>query len=73
MNVIKKYGDDYTFDVDIENKSGSTEYYTLYNMPQWLSLVDSERSDEVSPLRTKTLRFQVNPLVPVGNYEVTIL
>ena len=72
VNVIKKYGDDYTFDVDIENKSGSTEYYTLYNMPQWLSLVDSERSDEVSPLRTKTLRFQVNPLTPVGNYEVTI-
>ena len=72
VNVIKKYGDDYTFDVDIENKSGNTEYYTLYNMPQWLSLVDSERSDEVSPLRTKTLRFQVNPLVPVGNYEVTI-
>ncbi|MBO7498704.1 MAG: hypothetical protein J6T64_05875, partial [Bacteroidaceae bacterium] len=30
VNVIKKYGDDYTFDVDIENKSGSTEYYTLY-------------------------------------------
>ena len=72
VNVIKKYGDDYTFDVDIENKSGSTEYYTLYNMPQWLSLVDSERSDEVSPLRTKTLRFQVNPLVPVGNYDATI-
>ena len=72
VNVIKKYGEDYTFDVDIENKSGNTEYYTLYNMPQWLSLVDSERSDEVSPLRTKTLRFQVNPLTPVGNYEVTI-
>ena len=72
VNVIKKYGEDYTFDVDIENKSGSTEYYTLYNMPQWLSLVDSERSDDVSPLRTKTLRFRVNPLVPVGNYDATI-
>ena len=72
VNVIKKYGDDYTFDVEIENKSGNTEYYTLYNMPQWLSLVDSERSDDVSPLRTKTLRFRVNPLTPVGNYDVTI-
>ena len=72
VNVIKKYGEDYTFDVDIENKSGSTEYYTLYNMPQWLSLVDSERSDDVSPLRTKTLRFRVNPLTPVGNYDATI-
>ena len=72
VNVFKKYGEDYTFDVDIENKSGSTEYYTLYNMPQWLSLVDSERSDDVSPLRTKTLRFRVNPLTPVGNYDATI-
>ena len=72
VNVNKKYGEDYTFDVDIENKSGSTEYYTLYNMPQWLSLVDSERSDDVSPLRTKTLRFRVNPLTPVGNYDATI-
>ena len=72
VNVIKKYGEDYTFDVDIENKSGSTEYYTLYNMPQWLLLVDSERSDDVSPLRTKTLRFRVNPLTPVGNYDATI-
>ena len=72
VNVIKKYGDGYTFDVVIENKSGNTEYYTLYNMPQWLTLVDSERSDDVAPLSTKILRFEVNPLVPVGNYEVTI-
>ena len=72
VNIIKKYGDSHTFDVVIENKSGNTEYYTLYNMPQWLSLVDSEQSDEINPLSTKVLRFQVNPLVPVGNYDVTI-
>ncbi len=72
VNVIKQYGDDYTFDVDIENRSGRTEYYTLYNMPQWLTLVDSERTDDVQPLRTKTLRFQINPLVAVGNYDITI-
>ena len=72
VNVIKQYGDPYTFDVNIENRSGNEEYYTLYNMPQWLSLVDSERSDEVTPLSTKTLRFEVNPLVAVGNYDVTI-
>ena len=72
VNVIKQYGDPYTFDVNIENRSGNEEYYTLYNMPQWLSLVDSERSDEVTPLSTKTLRFEVNPLVPVGNYDLNI-
>lgn len=72
VNIIKKYGDSHTFDVTIENKSGNTEYYTLYNMPQWLSLVDSEQSDEVAPLSIKVLRFQVSPLVTVGNYDVNI-
>lgn len=72
VNIIKKYGDSHTFDVTIENKSGNTEYYTLYNMPQWLSLVGSTASDEINPLSTKVLRFQVNPLVSVGNYDVTI-
>lgn len=41
-------------------------------MPQWLSLIDSERTDDVQALKTKTLRFQVNPLLAVGNYDVTI-
>ena len=72
VNVIKQYGDDYTFDVAIENKSGNMEYYTLYNMPQWLSVVGSLPSDDINPLKTKTLRFEVNPLVSVGNYDVTI-
>ena len=72
VNVIKKYGDDYSFDVIIENKGGSTEYYTLYNMPQWLSLIDSERTDDVAPLSTKILRFKVDPLVAIGNYDVAI-
>jgi len=72
VNVIKKYGDPYTFDVVIENKSGNTEYYTLYNMPQWLTVVGGFPADNLAPLKTQTLRFQVNPLVAVGNYDVTI-
>ena len=72
VNVIKKYGADYTFDVVIENKSGNTEYYTLSNLPQWLTVVGGFPADNLAPLKTKTLRFQVNPLVAVGNYDVTI-
>ena len=72
VNIYKMYGDEYTFDVDIENKSGNVEYYTLYNMPQWLSLVESEQTDDVQPLCKKTLRFMINPLVNIGNYDVTI-
>ena len=63
----------------IENKSGQTEYYTVENMPSWLTQINDQMVNaqmvnvfEVSPLKTKTLRFAVNPLVPVGNYEATI-
>ena len=80
VNITKQYGEDYTFDVNIENKSGQTEYYTVENMPTWLSLVENDQmvnaqmvnAFDVQPLKTKTLRFAVNPLVPVGNYEATI-
>ncbi len=79
VNITKQYGEDYTFDVTIENKSGQTEYYTVENMPSWLSLVENEAVSyqpsaisDVQPLKTKVLRFAVNPLVPVGNYEATI-
>ena len=80
VNITKQYGEDYTFDVTIENKSGQTEYYTVENMPAWLSLVENDQmvnaqmvnAFDVQPLKTKTLRFAVNPLVPVGNYEATI-
>ncbi len=72
VNIIKKYGEDYTFDVNIENRGGNTEYYDLCNVPSWLSLVGSYYTDDIAPLKTKTLRFKVNPLVPVGNYDVTI-
>jgi hypothetical protein len=78
VTVIKQYGDEYTFDVVIVNKGSSVEYYDLYNMPSWLTLVSAldgtpvETDGEVAPLSQKTLRFSVNPLVPVGNYDITI-
>ena len=78
VTVIKHYGDDYTFDVVIENLGGTTEYYTLYNMPQWLTLVTAldgspvETTGDLAPLSQKTLRFAVSPLTPVGCYDITI-
>ena len=41
--VIRKiYGDDTSFDVNITNRGGTVEYYTLKNLPQWLTLAGSE-------------------------------
>ena len=72
VNVFKMYGDDASFDVNIVNKGGTVEYYTLQNLPQWLTLVESEITDDVAPLSTKTLRFRVNPLTPIGDYDLNI-
>ncbi len=78
VTVIKQYGEDTYFNVDIVNKGSKTEYYTLYNIPTWLSLVDAidgspvETTGELAPQSTKTLRFWVKPLLSVGNYDVTL-
>ena len=72
VNVFKAYGADAFFDVDIVNKGGTVEYYTLQNLPQWLTLVGSETADDVAPLSTKTLRFRINPLTPIGDYDLNI-
>lgn len=78
VTVIKRYGDEYIFDVDITNKGGNTEYYTLYNMPSWLTLINAldgqpvETTGDIAPLSVKTLRFSVNPYVAVGNYDISI-
>lgn len=72
VNIFKPYGTDYSFDVNIENLSGQIEYYTIANMPEWLTLDGSLNEDDVQPLKTKTLRFAVNPYVPVNDYDVTI-
>lgn len=78
VTVVKQYGEDYYFNVDIVNKGSKTEYYTLYNIPTWLSLVDAvdgspvETTGELAPQSTKTLRFWVKPLLSVGNYDVTL-
>ena len=72
VNIAKQYGDPYSFDVEIENRGGQTEYYTLYNMPDWLTLAEGQTTDDVQPLKTKTLRFNVNPLAPVNDNDVTI-
>ena len=70
--INQQYGEGVTFDVNIENKGGTTEYYTIQNLPHWLSLIDSSVNDDVAPLTTKTLRFAVDPYAPVGDYDVNI-
>ncbi len=77
VTIIKPYGEDYYFDVDIKNLGGNTEYYSLSNMRSWLEVVNLdgtpvETEGTVAPESQKTLRFWVKPLVAVGNYDITV-
>jgi hypothetical protein len=78
VTIIKPFGEDYFFDVDIKNLGGNTEYYSLNNMRSWLGVVDAidgmpvETEGTVAPESQKTLRFRVKPLVAVGNYDITV-
>jgi hypothetical protein len=71
--IYKKYGEKASFTVDIANQGGVKENYTIWNMPMWLSLADNIfENGTLDPLKKTTLRFDVNPQVAVGNYNITI-
>ena len=72
VNIFKMYGDEATFDVNIVNKGATVEYYSVQNLPQWLTLIEGDTSEDVDPLSTKTLRFSINPFTPIGDYDLTI-
>ena len=78
VTIFKDFGTTQYFDVDIINKGGRTEYYTLNHIPEWLEPVDAldntpmGTTGEIAPFSTYTLRFQVSSTALVGNYDATI-
>lgn len=70
VTCIKNYGDDASFQVDIVNTGKSTEYYTVSNLPTWLTT--DYTYGEVSPETVQALRFDVLPTAPVGTYDVNL-
>lgn len=58
------------FTVNISNQSGETENWFLSNLPTWLSIDQAEGT--LSPMSSKTLKFQVASSMPIGNYEATL-
>jgi hypothetical protein len=58
------------FTATIVNKSGSTENWTLSNMPQWLTA--DVTGGSLAAQTTKTINFTVNSSTPIGKYEETV-
>jgi hypothetical protein len=70
VTCIKNYGDEASFQVEIVNSGKSTEYYTVSDMPTWLTTDYSY--GEVAPESSQALRFDVLPTAPVGTYDVNL-
>ena len=70
VTCIKKYGDEATFQVEIVNKGNATEYYSIDNLPTWLSTDDAQ--GEVAPDSRQAIRFSVAPTTAVGNYDINL-
>ncbi|MCR5312746.1 MAG: hypothetical protein K6E54_03715 [Bacteroidaceae bacterium] len=68
--LTKQGTNDASFSVNIENNGGTSENWVVTGMPSWLSV--SVESGTLKALGTRTLKFDVNPGVPVGTYETTI-
>ncbi len=59
-----------TFQADIINSGGELKTYSITNMPDWLA-VDSENGT-IAPNSTKTVSFEIDPSVNIGNYEEAV-
>lgn len=70
INIVKKAGDAYSFEMPIANVGGSIINYSLGNMPSWLDATPS--SGSVNPLASEKIEFAVDPSLAVGSYDETI-
>ncbi|MDH8701010.1 hypothetical protein M2138_000348 [Dysgonomonadaceae bacterium PH5-43] len=56
--------------VNISNTSGMNEYYTIDNLPVWLSC--GETTGILGPQESKEISLVVNDALPIGSYESSI-
>ena len=70
VTCIKDYGDEASFQVEIVNSGKATEYYTISDMPTWLTT--DYTYGEVAPEKRQNIRFDVLPTAPVGTYDVNL-
>lgn len=70
VSAVKRGTEDVSFEVGIANNSGSTENWNISNLPVWLSV--SSESGSIPAIAERTLRFNVNPALSIGNHEAVV-
>ena len=70
VSVRKENAQSATFDVKVENISGTTANWAITNLPTWLSV--NYESGTLAAQTAKTITFTVEASTAVGKYEHTI-
>ncbi|MGN0089889.1 MAG: LamG-like jellyroll fold domain-containing protein [Alloprevotella sp.] len=68
--AVKRGTEAVGFEVGIANNSGSTENWSVSNLPVWLSV--NSGSGSIPAISERTLRFTVNPALSIGNHEAVV-
>jgi hypothetical protein len=68
--VEKNVNEDYSFTMDIVNKGGSNQSYTISGLPTWVTV--DNISGSVTPNATKQLVFTVDKELAMGIYNADI-
>jgi hypothetical protein len=66
----KNVNEVYTFTMDVVNKGGSNQTYTISGLPTWIRIDDT--SGTVSPNATKQVVFTVDKELAMGTYNANI-
>lgn len=70
INFEKLANENLSFSVNIINKGGIDQNYTISNLPSWLTA--SSTSGTLGPNSGKIINFTVSPSVNIGNYDVLL-
>lgn len=64
-------GEEYSFDISVDNQGGKVESYTILNLPAWLEV--SSGSGTINPQSSHTITFSVLEGLNIGQYEENIV
>ena len=68
--IKTQYGEEYVFDVTIQNVSGKTHSFELKELPVWITA--SETDGTIDELDEKTITLTISPYINIGDYEERI-
>ncbi len=67
VNIVKLVEEEKIISINIINRSGQDETFTITNIPAWMSV--SPSSGNLSPLEAKEVEIRIHPDLNVGRYH----